>query len=123
MKKLFLFLALIGVLLSSNCTRIVENNDPVIGIWTNTSTSTTSKTENWTVKEEWIFNDAYLGRYHSYNNRELTVISDFKWTLKDKVYTISYPGLDRKEDVVIMKVSDSGTILSDSTGNVLAIRE
>lgn len=123
MKKLFLFLALIGVLLSSNCARIVENNDPVIGIWTNTSTSTTSKTENWTVKEEWIFNDAYLGRYHSYNNRELTVISDFKWTLKDKVYTISYPGLDRKEDVVIMKVSDSGTILSDSTGNVLAIRE
>ncbi|MCM4169582.1 hypothetical protein KCTC52924_00363 [Arenibacter antarcticus] len=123
MRKLYIFLILIGILLSSKCTRIAENNDPVIGIWSNITTGSDSKTQKQTVKEEWIFNDAYLGRYHSYSNRELTIISDFKWTHKDNAYTISYPGLDRKEDVVSISSSDSITVLSYTKGSIFAIRE
>ncbi|MEQ8220037.1 MAG: hypothetical protein RH981_17495 [Arenibacter sp.] len=124
MKKLFSFLAIIGILLASNCTRITENNDPVIGIWSHISTdgSATQK-QDVTVRQEWIFNDAYLGRYHTYHNKNLTVISDFKWVHKDSIYVISYPGLDKEEDKVLMTESDNGIILADTEGNVLAIRE
>lgn len=125
MKKLFSFLAIIGILLSSNCTRIAENNDPVIGIWTHLSTGDASKTQKQdiTIKQEWIFNDAFLGRYHTYINKELTVISDFKWSIKDNSYVISYPGLDREEDIVQMEETEDGTILTDNEGQVLAVRE
>lgn len=124
MKKLFSFFAIIGILLASNCTRITENNDPVIGIWSHIETNggLTQKQEV-TVRQEWIFNDAYLGRYHTYHNKDLTVISDFKWVHKDSLYVISYPGLDKEEDIVLMTESDNGTILADPNGNVLAIKE
>lgn len=125
MKKIFSFLAIIGILLSSNCTRIAENNDPVIGIWTHLSTNNENKAQKQviTIKQEWIFNDAYLGRYHTYNNKELIVISDFKWSIKDDTYVISYPGLDREEDIVYMEETENGAVLTDNEGQVLAIRE
>ena len=125
MKKIFSFLALLGILLSSNCTRIAENNDPVIGIWTHISTGKDGKVQKQdiTIKQEWIFNDAFLGRYHTYNNQELTVITDFKWSFMDNAYTISYPGLDREADVVNMKETENGTVLTDNEGHILAVRE
>jgi len=125
MKKIFSFLALIGILLSSNCTRIAENNDPVIGIWTHISTGNDGSVQKQdiSIKQEWIFNDAYLGRYHTYNNQELTVITDFKWTFKDNAYTITYPGLEREADVVNMEETENGTVLTDNEGHILAVRE
>tara|TARA_R110002050_G_scaffold79691_3_gene170329 strand:- start:7649 stop:8023 length:375 start_codon:yes stop_codon:yes gene_type:complete len=124
MKKLLSFLAIVGILLASNCTRITENNDPVIGIWSHISKDGgVTQKQNITVRQEWIFNDAYLGRYHTYHNKDLTIISDFKWVHKDSVYVISYPGLDKEEDIVLMTESDNGIILADSEGNILAIRE
>ena len=125
MKKLLSFLAIVGILLASNCTRITENNDPVIGIWSHVSSDGggIAQKQDITIKQEWIFNDAYLGRYHTYHNNNLTVISDFKWVHKDSTYVISYPGLDKEEDIVLMTESDHGIILADHEGNVLAIRE
>jgi hypothetical protein len=122
MKKILSFLAIIGILLASNCTKITENNDPVIGIWSHISADG-GTTQKQTIKEEWIFNDAYLGRYHTYHNKNLTVISDFKWVHKDSVYIISYPGLDKAEDIVLMTQTENGIILADEEGNVLATRE
>jgi hypothetical protein len=122
MRKILSFLAIIGILLASNCTKITENNDPVIGIWSHISADG-GTTQKQTIKEEWIFNDAYLGRYHTYHNKNLTVISDFKWVHKDSVYIISYPGLDKAEDIVLMTQTENGIILADEEGNVLATRE
>jgi hypothetical protein len=122
MKKVFSFFAIIGILLASNCTRITENNDPVIGIWSHISADG-GITQKQTIRQEWIFNDAYLGRYHTYHNKNLTVISDFKWVRKDSVYVISYPGLDKEEDIVLMTQTENETILADEEGNVLATRE
>jgi len=124
MKKLFSFLAIIGILPASHCTKITENNDPVIGIWSHISTDVgTTQKQDVTVRQEWIFNDAYLGRYHTYHNKNLTVISDFSWVHKDSLYVISYPGLDKEEDIVLMTETEHGIILADKEGNVLAIRE
>jgi hypothetical protein len=124
MKKLFSFLAIIGIILASSCSKIPENNDPVIGIWSNLEVQTQSETSKLTVRKEWIFNDAYLGRYHSYKNGQRDALTDFKWTEVDGVYTISYPGMENKlNDVVTMTESENGTILKASNGNTLAIRE
>lgn len=124
MKKLFSFLAIIGIILASNCSRIPENNDPVIGIWSDVQLNANNQTNKQTTKKEWIFNDAYLGRYHSYNNGTVDVLTDFKWSEEDGIYTISYPGLENKtDDNVSMKESDTGTVLQDTNGNILAIRE
>ncbi|MEP3211217.1 MAG: hypothetical protein ABJN95_18665 [Maribacter sp.] len=124
MKKLFSFLAILGIILASNCSRIPENNDPVIGIWSRLEVKSVSQTQKSSNRQEWIFNDAYLGRYHSYNNGQLEVLTDFKWEEEDGVYTISYPGLEnRLNDVVTMIEANNETILKATDGHTLATRE
>lgn len=124
MKKLFSFLAIIGIILASNCSRIPENNDPVIGIWANTEVNSISQTQKSTIREEWIFNDAYLGRFHNYNNGKIDVVTDFQWSEEDGVYTLSYPGIENKlNDVVTMIESETETILKGTDGHTLATRE
>ena len=124
MKKLFSFLAIIGIILVSNCSRIPENNDPVIGIWANIEVKNQSETSKSTIRQEWIFNDVYLGRYHSYTNEQRDELTDFKWTEDDGVYTLSYPGITNKpDDIVTMIGTKKGTILEDTSGQTLATRE
>jgi len=124
MKKLFSFLAIIGIILASNCSRIPENNDPVIGIWSNIEVKSITQTQKSTNRQEWIFNDAYLGRFHNYNNGKIDVLTDFQWSEEDGVYTISYPGLKNKlNDIVTMTQSEAGEILKGTDGTTLAIRE
>ncbi|WP_422081376.1 hypothetical protein [Ulvibacterium sp.] len=123
MKKFFSFLAIIAIISVSNCSRIAENNDQVIGIWSNVTKISTEKTQNQTFREEWIFNDAYLGRYHAIENGKITVKTDFRWSQDDGIYTISYPGLDRADDHVTLNESEEGSMLEDINGNPFAIRE
>lgn len=123
MKKLFSFLAIIAIILASNCSRIPENNDPVIGIWSNIE-MTTSQSSRSTVKKEWIFNDAYLGRFHTYRNTEIEILTDFSWKKDGEMYIITYPGLENKtNDMVKMKESEDGIILEDTSGQTIAIKE
>lgn len=123
MKKLASLMAIIAIILASNCSRVPENNDPIIGIWAKTDITTTSETGRQNIRQEWIFNDVFLGRYHSYNGNTLDVKTDFSWTIDNGVYTISYPGTDKSNDTVSMKQSEEGQILEDTQGNVLAHRE
>ncbi len=126
MKKVFSFLAILAIILVSNCSRIEENNDPVIGVWSNTSTSSDSETEKpSTNRQEWIFNDAYLGRYHDLQNGSITMKTDFKWSQENGIYTVSYPGLpDKTNDYfVIVDQNSENSILQDKEGNLIALRE
>jgi len=122
MKKLFSFLAIIGIIFASNCSRIPENNDPIIGIWDRVEVQT-SETGKQTVRREWIFNDAYLGRYHRIENGQIIIKSDFKWKQEDGVYIISYPGLERTDDHVVLKKSVDGSQLERNDGFMLAARD
>jgi|GEM_PF-429859 len=123
LKKLFSLMAIVTIISVSNCTKIPENNDPIIGIWSRVDITENSETGRQTNRQEWIFNDVFLGRYHSYNGNQLEVKTDFSWTQDKGVYTISYPGTDMPSQQVSMKNSDQGTILEDVQGNVLAQRE
>jgi hypothetical protein len=123
MKKFFSFIAIVSIILASNCSRIPENNDPVIGIWSSLSVLTNSETGKVTTRFEWIFNDAYLGRYHIKENGNVVAKTDFRWEQTDGVYTISYPGMEKANDMVMMKDSPEHATLEDNKGNVLAIRE
>lgn len=123
MKKLFSLLAIVGIILASNCSRIPENNDPVIGIWSNIEVMNSPSAKS-TIRKEWIFNDAYLGRFHTYNNNKLEVLTDFSWRKEEDTYVISYPGLENKtNDFVTMKESKSGMVLEDTSGYTLAVKE
>ncbi len=123
MKKLLSFLTIIGIILASNCSRIPENNDPVIGIWSKIDASNLQGTESTSVKQEWIFNDAYLGRYHSYENKALEVKTDFKWIREKDVYIISYPGTDIPNHSVLIQETETGLLLKDVNGAIFAVRE
>lgn len=124
MKKLFSFIAIVGIILASNCSRIPENNNPVIGIWSSMSTLTTSDSGKVSTRFEWIFNDAYLGRYHIKENGVVVAKTDFKWKEDDGVYTICYPGMeDKPDDKVTMHDTPERATLIDAKGNILAIRE
>ena len=124
MKKLFSLLAIVAIVLASNCSRIPENNDAVIGIWSDVEVNSASQTgKQQTNRKEWIFNDAYLGRYHHKTNGKITFKTDFRWSFENDVYTISYPGTDMENQIVSMIASEDATTLADLEGNVMAIRE
>lgn len=121
MKSLFSSLLLLLFLVS--CSKIEENNDPVIGIWKNDVKSAMNNNKMVIDKEEWIFNDVYLGRFHGYRNGEVTYLTDFKWTIDGNIYTISYPGTDFPEDRVQLIEEDSITYLTYLSGKPFAIRQ
>ncbi|SHJ21243.1 hypothetical protein [Pseudozobellia thermophila] len=124
MKKVFSFFAIIAIVLASNCSKIPENNDEVIGIWSNVDVQPSSLTaKEQTVKHEWIFNDAYLGRYHEKVNGSITFKTDFEWSAENDVYTIKYPGTDMQDQTLSLVKSGEVTSLADTAGHTVAIRE
>jgi hypothetical protein len=124
MKKILSLLAIIAIIFSSNCSRIEENNDPIVGIWIENTLSSESGTAKNTTRKEWIFNDVYLGRYHKINQGKIIEKTDFKWSQTDGVYTVEYRGLENKpNDIVTIKATPTGTVLQENNGNMLAIRE
>ncbi|MGB5359585.1 hypothetical protein [Eudoraea sp.] len=123
MKRLFSFMAIVAIVLASNCSRIPENNDPIIGIWYRVEVINASETSKQTIRQEWIFNDVYLGRYQKYNGSQLDFKTDFSWVVDKGVYTISYPGTDMTKNVVSMIESPDGMLLEDVKGETLAKRE
>ena len=122
MKKLFSLIALLVLIGSANCTRITENNDPVIGIWSRTTNSSTNKSSELTSRQEWTFNDAYLGKYFKYVNQKMEFQTDFRWKREGEVYTISYPGTDLPDDQVTMENTPEGIIVLQEMDEILAIR-
>ncbi len=123
MKRLYSLMAILAIIFAANCSRVPENDDPIIGIWNDKALEAKSAKTNETTHQEWIFNDAYLGRYQSYRNNELNFKTDFKWSEEDGIYTISYPGTDFTVDKVSMKGSLDGDMLEYQNGSLLAIRE
>lgn len=117
-------MAIIGIILASNCSRIPENNNPVIGIWSDVQVeAATESAKKQTFRKEWIFNDAYLGRYHEKTNGSITFKTDFRWSYENEIYTITYPGTDMSKETVSMVENDNITLLSDAQGNIMATRE
>ena len=119
LKKRFYLWAIISLVFASNCSKIPENNDPILGIWSNEARNE----ENGYIRQEWIFNDVYLGRFHQYHNYQLVVITDFGWSLEEGAYTISYRTTDMPNDVVHMETTEDAKMLVDLEGKVLARRE
>lgn len=124
MKKLLSLLAILAIIFSSNCSRIEENNDPIVGIWIEALSASENGTAKSTTRKEWIFNDVYLGRYHEISQGKIIEQTDFKWSQEDGIYTVEYRGLENKpNDIVIIKTTPQGTVLQQDDGNMLAIRE
>lgn len=122
MKKLFSFLAIIGIVLASNCSRIPENNDPIIGVWQKADRQEFSGSEKETSFSVWTFNDAYLGRYNLQLNQQETIKTDFRWTEEDNQYTISYPGTDLADQIVTLERTEKGETLQNLSGEIVAHR-
>ncbi len=122
MKKLFSLLAIICIIAVSNCTRIPENNDPILGIWSKTAIGTSSK-EQVVEREEWIFNDAYLGRYHRYSGKTLVFYTDFAWSVENQTYSIIYNEANLSDTEVIMNNADEPEQLELVSGGTFAVRE
>lgn len=122
MRGIFTLFVVLILVMTSSCTEIPENDDPVIGIWAQLQ-SPKDQSAKYMGREEWIFNDVYLGRYHFYEGSELKLESDFQWEAHGGVYTIKYPGLNKGADVVKIKQIEEKTLLMDLKGNVIAYRE
>lgn len=120
MKKYSPYVVLCVLLFTASCTKAPINNDPVIGIWVKSAIEKSAENKSAKTELEWIFNDAYLGRYHHYENKKLLLQTDFSWSKENDTYTISYPGTDRPDDVVKLI---SSTTLQTNDGNILAERE
>ncbi|MFS4456090.1 hypothetical protein [Maribacter sp. 2304DJ31-5] len=124
MKKFLSLMAIIAIIFSANCSRIEQNDDPIIGIWSETKTVSESNTAKTTLRKEWIFNDVYLGRYHELNGNEIIVKTDFKWSQEDGTYTVEYRGLeDKSDDIFTIEKTENGELLQKVDGNMLAIKE
>ena len=121
LKQLNTILLILAMVVFTGCSEVEENTDPVLGIWAKTrSTSTEGST---ITKEEWIFNDAYLGRYNAYEGSEITIRTDFQWEKVDGMYTILYPGINKSDQKARRLVIEEKEVLQDMSGVVLAIRQ
>lgn len=124
MKKFLSLMAICAIIFSANCSRIEQNNDPIIGIWFQTGTEISNGSSKSTLRKEWIFNDVYLGRYHEINGNDITLQTDFKWYREGEIYTIEYRGLENVPvDRLKIIETDQGTILEKVDGEYVAIRE
>lgn len=122
MKKLLYFIAIMAIIFSANCSRIEENNDPIIGIWYGPTEVAVSSAKS-DIKQEWIFNDVYLGRYHEFQNGEIITLTDFKWSFKDDHYEVTYGKKDMPIHRFNIKESDNGQLLQTQEGFQLAAKE
>lgn len=123
-KKLLSLVAICAIIFLANCSRIEHNNDPIIGIWSQSKVLTTANSAKETIRKEWIFNDVYLGRYHEISGSTVTLKTDFKWSRQDDSYTIEYRGLENKPaQVFTIKNMEDATFLENKDGSTLAIRE
>ncbi len=123
MKKFFSLLAIASIIAISNCTSIPENNDPILGIWVRNDSGMDNNKSETTSREEWIFNDVYLGRYQSYSNANLTYYTDFKWSEENGVYTIIYSDEQITDVIVSLEETSNPEILALENGSVFATRE
>ena len=116
-------MAIIAIIFSASCSKIEQNNDPIIGIWVENENIQTSTAKSDT-RKEWIFNDVYLGRYHEFQNGALTLKTDFSWSQKDGIYTIIYAGLEDKPiHTFKIEKTKNGELLQLINGTMLAIKE
>lgn len=123
-KKVLSLMAICAVIFLANCSRVEQNNDPIIGIWSQSKIITSENSSKQTVRKEWIFNDVYLGRYHEINGSTITLKTDFNWSKQDDTYTIEYRGLeDKPTQIFSIKKADEGTYLENNEGGTLATRE
>ena len=113
-------MVLCAILVFASCSKPKINNDPVIGIWVNSVENNAIDQKSIQTEYEWIFNDAYLGRFHQYEDDVIITQTDFSWKKENGLYTISYPGLDKPDDVVELI---SSTTLQSTDGNILAERK
>ncbi len=117
-------MAIFAIIFSSNCSRIEQNNDPIIGIWIEAASFQEGSTAKNTTRKEWIFNDVYLGRYHEFNAGKIIEQTDFRWSQEDGIYTIEYGELKNKSiDIVTINTVSDGILLQQNDGNILAIKE
>ncbi|WP_422348766.1 hypothetical protein [Flagellimonas sp.] len=123
MKKFFSLLAIASIVAVSNCTSIPENNDPILGIWVRDDANGDENKNGSTSREEWIFNDVYLGRYQSYSNSSLTFYTDFKWSEENGKYTITYSDEQVTDVIVSLEETSNPEILALENGSVFATRE
>lgn len=124
MKKFLSLMAIVAIIFSANCSRVEQNDDPIIGIWFQSSTEISNGSSKSTLRKEWIFNDVYLGRYHEMSGNNITLQTDFKWSKEGDIYTIEYRGLENVPvDRLKIINTDQGAILEKTDGDYLAIRE
>lgn len=123
MKKLFSLLSIVGIIAISNCSQIPENNDPILGIWAKLDTNTTTDKATEHIREEWIFNDVYLGRYQRYSDSKLVFYTDFKWSVDQGNYNITYGDSQLDDITVNLEQAEEPEILTLDNGLVFATRE
>lgn len=118
-------MATCALIFLASCSKIENNNDPIIGIWAQSQITTSSTTAKQTVRKEWIFNDVYLGRYHEISGTKITVQTDFHWSKSGEIYTVDYRGLeDKPNNVLVIKNVQGGKVyLEKKDGATLAVRE
>jgi len=117
-------MAILAIIFSSNCSRIEQNNDPIIGIWIEAASVQEGSTAKNTTRKEWIFNDVYLGRYHEFSSGKIIEQTDFRWSQEDGIYTVEYGESSNKPiDIVTIKILTDGTLLQQNDGNILAVKE
>lgn len=123
-KKFLSLMAICAIVFLANCSRIEQNNDSIIGIWSQSKIITSENSSKQTVRKEWIFNDVYLGRYHEINGTTIVLKTDFNWSKQGDIYTIEYRGLeDKPNNYITIQNLEDNFFLKNKDGATMAIRE
>ena len=115
-------LVLINLLVFFSCSKIVVSDDPILGVWCIEFEVQKSIDTITLDKREWIFNDAFLGRYHYYENEQILIANDFIWSFDNDRYTVKYLGTDLPDDIFTIRINEDAEQMIDITGQVIGKR-
>lgn len=117
MKKILI--ALLTIIVFTNCSKVDIAEDPVLGIWKHELQSSVTAEGVQIEAQEWIFNDLFKGRFHGYTEGEIVYEMDYHWFIEGDIYTLTYNGGDLP-DITFKR---EGGRLVDMQGKLLAIRQ
>lgn len=123
MKKFICLVAATTIMALQSCSKIPENNDPILGIWTMEKTSIINGKEL-TLRKEWIFNDVFRGRFHLYEGNKIIEEFDYTWKVEGTLYTIDFVAAPHYNMQVRMQSCEGKSTLTDNRdNNLVAVRE
>jgi len=122
MKKIVLFMAFLGTITLTSCSKDNDDTDAIVGTWVSETSVSINGGEEQTERDVWQFNADNTGSYSESSNGTMDFTTDFVWAKNAAEYEVSY-----SDEETTAEVFTIGEFLGNKTleidGEFIAVKE